>query len=205
VCANFGFERDAEEVVEFFDVAGPVVLPKPADFYPHQPIPVIGRKPNSTARGLILVKWGIIPNDYPSPDQQPQPFNARAESIDWTPTFAESFRTRRCLIPGDHFFEWTRTTPKVRYRLGLAGGGLFAFAGLWDRWAEKGHKPILSATIATTKPNELIGTFHDRMPVILRPVDYDRWLDNGTPVGELKKLLVPFPADRMTCEAAPRK
>jgi putative SOS response-associated peptidase YedK len=80
VCANFGFERTADEVMEYFDLTGPVVLPKVTDFFPHHSIPVIGRKPVCTERGLLLVKWGLIPTDYPSPDQQPQPFNARSES-----------------------------------------------------------------------------------------------------------------------------
>lgn len=201
MCANFGFERSADEVVEYFDLAAPIVLPKVTDFFPKQFIPVIGRKPNSTSRGLILVRWGLIPSDYASPDQQPQPFNAKAETIDWRTTFAESFQSRRCLIPADRYYEWTRTTPKQRFRLMLRDRGLFALAGLWDRWTGPGAKPILSATMVTTKPNELIGSFHHRMPVMLKRADYDTWLDNKTPIERVKELLVSYPAELMTCEA----
>jgi len=103
--------------------------------------------------------------------------------------FSDAFRERRCLIPADRFYEWTKTAPKKRFRLMLKDRGLFAIAGLWDRWTGPGHKPILSATMATTKPNELIGSFHHRMPVILSREVFDLWLDQGTPTVELKKLL----------------
>lgn len=83
--------------------------------------------------------------------------------------------------------------------------GLFAFAGLWDRWpGNETANPVLSATMVTTKPNELIGTFHHRMPVIVPREALNLWLDAKTQIGEVKKLLVPYPADEMVCEAAAR-
>lgn len=122
MCSNYGLDLSAEELGDHFGIVSPFAVPQPADYYPKQLIPVIGRKPNSMARGLIAVKWGLLPNDYPSPDQQPQPFNARAESIDWVGIFQESFRERRCLIPADHFYERAKARSNVRHRLGLAGG-----------------------------------------------------------------------------------
>ncbi len=48
--------------------------------------------------------------------------------------------------------------------------------------------------VITTDANELVADIHDRMPVILRPADYDRWL--GTEP-DPRDLLRPFPAEVM--------
>jgi putative SOS response-associated peptidase YedK len=68
---------------------------------------------------------------------------------------------------------------KQPYSIGMANDSVFAFAGLWDRWLDQNNNPIETCTIITTKPNSLVADVHDRMPVILRPEDYDRWLDPG--------------------------
>jgi putative SOS response-associated peptidase YedK len=52
----------------------------------------------------------------------------------------------------------------------------------------------ITFAILTTPANELVGTIHDRMPAILAPVAYDRWL--GTEP-DPRDLLQPFPSDRM--------
>jgi putative SOS response-associated peptidase YedK len=79
-----------------------------------------------------------------------------------------------------------------------------AFAGVWSLWEADGRK-LHTCCIVTTTANELVRPFHDRMPVILRPEDYDTWLDNGTDLGELKSLLKPYPAELMeTWEVDPR-
>ena len=79
----------------------------------------------------------------------------------------------------------------------------FAFAGLWE-FARIGDKEILSATIIVGKPKPLAAAIHDRMPVILEPDDYDRWLDAATSVDELRALLKPYPAERMRAQAVNR-
>jgi putative SOS response-associated peptidase YedK len=74
----------------------------------------------------------------------------------------------------------------------------FAIAGLWERRGE-----IESCTLLTTCPNELCAPLHDRMPVILSPADYDRWLDpDVTDAAEVQPLLDPYPADDMVAEPA---
>jgi len=75
---------------------------------------------------------------------------------------------------------------------------LFAFAGLWDRWRGRPGAAIESCSILTTTPNALLADLHDRMPVILRPEDYDLWLDPGfRDVKALAEVLLPFDAARM--------
>jgi putative SOS response-associated peptidase YedK len=202
MCANFGLGLPPDMVAPFFGLTLPVTIPGKGNYFPKYPIPTI--VPGDGGRELAACRWGLIPHEYAAPDQQPQPFNAKAETVAKLFTFRDSYKHRRCLIPADHFFEWTGTTPKRRFKLTLDTGGPFACAGIWDTWEGDGG-PIRSATMLTTKPNELIESIpHHRMPVILDPKDFDLWLDPRTPPERLKVLLRPYPADLMACEAAPR-
>ena len=103
--------------------------------------------------------------------------NARAETVHKKPLFREAFAKRRALIPATGFFEWQkRADGKQPYRFRREDLEPFAFAGLWE-FARIGDKEILSAAIIVGEPNPLAAAVHDRMPVILDPEDYDRWLD----------------------------
>src|SRR5205085_1268681 len=82
---------------------------------------------------------------------------------------------------------------KVPMRIRRRDQGLFAFAGLWDRWTGKDGVPLLTCTILTTTPSPSISYIHDRMPVILSPSDRERWLDRHAEPDELKSLLHPYP------------
>jgi putative SOS response-associated peptidase YedK len=79
------------------------------------------------------------------------------------------------------FYEWGKSGTKVKqpYNFGMADDALFAFAGLWERWRDPPSEFIETFTILTTKPNSLVADVHDRMPAILKPEDYDLWLDPG--------------------------
>jgi putative SOS response-associated peptidase YedK len=109
-------------------------------------------------------------------------------------------------VPADGFFEWRSLNPmnKQPYAIALADNATFAFAGLWDRWRGRTTKEVIeSFTILTTDPNELMSRerIHDRMPVILSPKDYERWLQPGNPERLPVDLLRPYPAEEMTCWA----
>ena len=108
-------------------------------------------------------------------------------------------KTRRCLIPADGFFEWKKVgKAKQPYYFTAADDKPFAFAGLWERWSKGEGEPIESCTILTTAANELVKPFHDRMPVILPPIDYDAWLDPATTdATNLNYLFEPFPPGEM--------
>jgi putative SOS response-associated peptidase YedK len=104
--------------------------------------------------------------------------------------------SRRCLLPVDGFFEWTRSgKQKQPFHFGMHNDSLFAFAGLWDRWRDPTGTVIESCSILTTTPNSLLADVHDRMPVILRQENYDLWLDPGfKDVKALAGVLAPFEA-----------
>ena len=126
--------------------------------------------------------------------------NARAETVTTSPVFREAMKRRRCLVPATGFYEWQKLDKKAKqpWTIELADGDVFAFAGLWDRWKDRATGGVLETyTIITTDPNDLVQPLHDRMPVILAPQDYDRWLDPGDPERPPIDLLRPFPAERM--------
>ena len=106
--------------------------------------------------------------------------NARAESAATKPAFRDAFKSRRCIIPADGFYQWQKTgMAKQPYCFEVREGELFAFAGLWDRWKDPGRRWVKSCSILTTTPNAVTSAVHDRMPVILCPDDYDVWHSSG--------------------------
>ena len=115
------------------------------------------------------------------------------------PAFREAFKKRHCLIPADNFYEWMRLDAKSKrpFAIALKSGEPFALAGLWESWRPKDGAPLESFTILTTSENELMRPIHDRMPVILEPRDYDRWLDAGDPARPAVDLFRSYPADKM--------
>ncbi len=154
--------------------------------------------------GFELMIWGLIPSWSREPAGL---INARAETLEEKPSFSEPFSRRRCLIPADGFYEWQRNgKAKQPYYFRMNDGASFSFAGLWDRWRNPNGElspasregPITSCSIITTTANEVLAPIHNRMPVILAPEDYERWLSEDARAEELREMLTPFPADEMT-------
>jgi putative SOS response-associated peptidase YedK len=145
-------------------------------------------------RICVKMRWGLIPYWAKDISFGVKAINAVSEA------FRESMKKRRCLIAADGFYEWKKIGPKKKqpYNIGMVDNSLFAFAGLWDRWKDPGGVVIESCTILTTEANALLKDIHDRMPVILQPVDYDLWLDPGvTDSAKVADLLKPFDARSM--------
>jgi putative SOS response-associated peptidase YedK len=120
------------------------------------------------------------------------------------------FERHRCLIPADGFYEWKKLTPSQRqpYAFSMSSGEPFAFAGLWDAWKEPKSSVqgvdtwLQSFTIITTSPNELTKQIHNRMPVIVRPEDYEEWLSRVDGEAAPVHLLRPYSADEMVAREA---
>jgi putative SOS response-associated peptidase YedK len=144
---------------------------------PSQSVPVIRQTADST-RKLSLLRWGLIPSWATDPSIGFRTINARSETIVVTPSFRDPFRTQRCLIPADGFYEWRRSgRAKQPFCFEVGDGEMFAFAGLWDRWTDPRGKEVESCTIITTRPNVHLTDIHDRMPVILPSGAYASWLN----------------------------
>ena len=109
-------------------------------------------------------------------------------------------KKRRCIVPADLFYEWDKfgKPPKTPYSFELTNGQPIAFAGLWDAWKDREGNWLQSFAIVTTEANELMSRVHPRMPVILHPRDFDRWLDREESERLPLDLLRPLPSDEMT-------
>jgi putative SOS response-associated peptidase YedK len=121
--------------------------------------------------------------------------NARAETIADKPSFRRAFKTKRCLIPANGFYEWRRSD-KQPFFIRPAGAELFSFAGIWEQWKDPEENLLETCSIITTEPNEFMSGIHERMPVILQHQDEEFWISNETRTPEiLLSLLKPYPEE----------
>jgi putative SOS response-associated peptidase YedK len=163
---------------------------------PTQTLPVIiGDGSNS----LAMMKWGLIPFWAKDASIGSRMINARAETVAEKPAFKRSLRSQRCLVPASGFFEWKREgTAKTPHFIHVKDEPLFAFAGLYDRWRDPDGNDVMSYSILTTEPNDLMATIHNRMPVVLDRDAEELWLDPDiTEPERLLPLLRPYPARAM--------
>jgi putative SOS response-associated peptidase YedK len=167
---------------------------------PTQQVATIRQHSAEPGRLFELMRWGLIP--YWAKDQSfgLKTINAMSETAAEKPAFRDALKRHRCLIPADSFYEWKKIRPKEKqaYNFGLVSGSVFASAGLWDRWRDPKSNILETCTILTTRPNPLVADVHDRMPAILDPDDYERWLDPGITNSEnVLDCLKPFDASLM--------
>jgi putative SOS response-associated peptidase YedK len=133
-------------------------------------------------------------------DKEPSPPNwvknrfARAETVATAPAFREAFKARRCLVLTSGFYEWQPTAAqKQPYLIGMKDRSPFALAGVWESWKDRATgETIESFTVIVGPPNDLVRPIHDRMPLIIDPADYNRWLTAPEPPTD---LLRPYPAE----------
>lgn len=199
MCGRFTLFEPDKVLAREFDVSNfPPRSPR-YNIAPSQPIAAIRAAPAGSRRELALLRWGLIPSWSKDPAIGNRLINARAETAHEKPSFRNAFRRHRCLIPTSGFYEWLRwERGKQPYFVRMRDGHPFAFAGLWDRWESPDEGVIETCTILTTTSNAVLAPIHDRMPVILPPREYDRWLDPSLKdLESLAPLLVPFPPEEM--------
>jgi putative SOS response-associated peptidase YedK len=149
------------------------------------------------------MRWGLVPYWANDPKAITNCFNARSESAYQKPMFRGSFKNKRCLVPASAFYEWTHVpgTPwKVKCRISRRDGDLVALAGLWDYWHREDQE-IVSYTILTTVPNELMAELHDRMPDVLGEEEWDEWLAPECSIDSLRAMCMPCPSEWLTADA----
>ena len=158
--------------------------------------PIIQLDENGERKCTLMV-WGLIP--FWSKDGKVKfTNNARSETIRKTASYREPFKSRRCLIPVNGFYEWQKTaTGKQPYYITLQSGGVMAFAGIFDRWKSPAGEIVESFAIATCDPNVMMARVHDRMPMILDETQWDEWLSLTTSLDRAESMLVPYDADLM--------
>ena len=177
MCGRYRLSR-RKELRERFDAYGEYDDAPRYNIAPSQPVLSIRQGPSSPRRSFSTMRWGLVPSWAKDPTIGFRTINARSETVTTMPSFREPFKSQRCLIPADGFYEWAKNgKSKQPYCFEVGDGQVFAFAGLWDRWTDPRGEVVESCTILTTTPNALLADIHDRMPAILRPDDYDLWLN----------------------------
>jgi putative SOS response-associated peptidase YedK len=200
MCGRFARKSTQEVLADWFGVEleeMPWFAPS-FNVAPQSVQPVVRLNRDAGNREFALMRWGLVPEWAKDAKIGYSTINARAEEVASKPAFREALKKRRCLVPADAFFEWQRLDPKSKrpFAIGLKSGDPFAFAGLWESWLPKDGEPLETFTILTTDPNEVV-TIHNRMPVILEPKDYDRWLDASDLARPPVDLLRSYPGERM--------
>jgi putative SOS response-associated peptidase YedK len=200
MCGRYELHAQPAAIALAFGLAHPPQLRPRYNVAPMQDVPVV-RLNAAGERELVQVRWGLVPRWAKDPAIGNRMINARGETVATKPAFRNAFRRHRCLVPANGFYEW-QATPDGHKRplwIGMKDGALLGFAGLFERWLAPDGQPLDTCTILTTDANDLIAKLHERMPVILAPEDYARWLDpedHGP-----QDLVRPFPGERMTFHA----
>jgi putative SOS response-associated peptidase YedK len=202
MCGRYTFTVSRRDLATHFQVPEPE-LPFVARYNvaPTQQLPII-RQPADGGRELALARWGLIPSWAKDAKIGNRLINARAETVANAPAFRSAFKARRCLVPADGFYEWQKRSKgsKQPFHFHFQDGRPFAFAGLWEHWHSPDGELVDSYTFLTTAANEVMKPVHDRMPVILDPADYDRWLDRKRPGEALTPLLRPYEGKGLVAE-----
>ncbi len=205
MCGRFTLRASSEDVAAFFETNGPVPELRPRyNVAPSQPVAAV--RAEKTSRELAMLRWGLIPRWAKDPAIGFRLINARAETAHEKPAFRDAFAARRCLIPADGFYEWQRRGERRHpWFIGAKTGGVFAFAGLWERWRVRADarlggtladaRPgdtVETCTILTTAASALLAPIHDRMPMILPRDAFGPWLAGET------VTLDPYPSEALS-------
>lgn len=165
---------------------------------PTQPVMVVRSDLTSGDRQLSLLLWGLIPFWAKDPKALPNLINARIETAAIKPSFRGAFKVRRCLIPSDGFYEWKRDgTDKQPYFIHRNDGQHVAIAGLWEEWEPADGSYVETFTLLTREADSGMRALHDRMPVLVRPDQYDLWLDPRRQGKDVWPLLHPLGSDQL--------
>ncbi len=198
VCGRFTLTLDPGELQELLELGPFIHLHQPRfNIAPSQPIPIVR---DVQKRAIELYLWGLVPFWADDPKIGYKMINARAETVHEKPSFRAAFKYRRCLILADGFFEWhapEKGQAKTPYYFKLNNDMPFTFAGLYEHWQSPDGGELHTCAIITCPPNELVGKYHNRMPVMLDNQDRWSWVDPESSSAELRGLLKPFPADMM--------
>ena len=198
MCGRFTQERPASELAEIF-AAEPLAdeLGSRYNVAPTDDAFVVVQR--DERRAITAYRWGLVPHWSDDAKGAARMINARAETITSSPAFRDAFERRRCIVPVDSFYEWKREgTVRQPYRIVATDGRPLALAGLWAGWHDPTTEQVRRTfSIVTTTPNDAIADLHDRMPVILEPSSWDRWLSNGADADPGERLAMLQPTDEV--------
>jgi putative SOS response-associated peptidase YedK len=182
MCFYMGLPETAVTISKRYN--RPVVSPElfvPNDKFngfAHPITPIIA---NDQSDKIIMASWGLMPHWSKDPSFRKNTLNARIETVAELPSFRDS-SANRCLIPASCFYEWRHEgTKKIPYQIIDQETDLFSFAGIYSDWLDTSTNTLLRTySILTTNANDTMRYIHNtkqRMPVILKLTDEEKWLE----------------------------
>jgi putative SOS response-associated peptidase YedK len=204
VCGRYAAAKDTATLVEEFQVETVIEAPPGPNYNvaPTNEVAFVVDRPveEGLQRQLRVARWGLVPSWAKDPTIGSRMINARWENAAEKPAFRAAFAKRRCLIPADGYFEWY--TPSVSsgaqasgasvsgakprkqpYFIHRVDGASLALAGLYEFWRPGPEEDwLVTVTVLTTDSVGPLAAIHDRMPVIIGPSGYQRWLDPASRV-----------------------
>ena len=188
MCGRFALTATPDQTAAFLGLAELEEFPARYNIAPTQPVLMALAGPpgapgsNLPDRQPMLVRWGLIPAWVKDTREFPLLINARSEGAAQKASFKTAMRHRRALVPASGFYEWRQAGGRKGqpYWIRPRRGGLVAFAGLIETYAEPGGSEMDTGAILTTSANAALSHIHDRMPVVIGEQDFARWLDCRT-------------------------
>ena len=195
MCGRFGLYSSAKDLEDRYDADNEADYDESYNIPPGSQEPVVTR---NSPQKIRLMKWGLVPFWAKEPRVKYSTINARSESVVSSPAYRVPVRKHRCLVPMNHFFEWDRKgKQKFPYLFKVKSQKIFSVAGIYDIWKDAEKKEFFSFSLMTTRANKVVGKIHDRMPVILRNRDEERWLNSEAVLSDVTALLKPYKDDDM--------
>lgn len=210
MCGRFASFADAQDLADELAVAELAedarLLPPSWNVAPTDPVRIVveraAKGSDEVTRSMRLARWGLVPSWAKDPGAGARMINARSESLIGKPAFAKPFKTRRCIVLADGYYEWrklslpmvgSKKVTKQPYWIHPAGAGVAAFAGLYEFWRNPAASEtdpdrwLVSTTVVTRAASDRMAPIHDRMPLVLPQGSWDAWLDPA--VGDASDLL----------------
>lgn len=167
---------------------------------------IVSEKP-SAPRVFAMLRWGLVPRWAKDQSIAAKLVNARSETLLEKPSFRDAYRHRRCVIPADGFYEWTRDARRQSFAVAKKDRSPIGFGGLWEEWTDPASgERVRTCVIVTTPANPTCAPIHDRMPVLIGVEDMPRWLgEEPATERSIAELLRPYPANDLEVFAVDKR
>ena len=199
MCGRYQLSLPLEELENLFQAVAMGDHGPRYNIAPTQKVPIV--RAWAGKREIIPLNWGLVPHWAQDRTKAARMINARSETVAEKPSFRDSFRHQRCLVPATGFYEWRReNASKTPYLIQIQGAPAYAMAGIWSRWMSP-EGPFESYSILTTEAAPTIRDIHERMPVILHPDTYGTWLDPAAHKNHLLSLCTAVPDEFLSVAA----
>ena len=177
MCGRYAFFSPAEAVRRSFAVEAVPALEPRYNVAPTQAVPAVREGPDGH-RSVALLHWGLVPSWAKDRALGNRMINARCETLAERPAFRRAYRSRRCILPADGWYEWQPgAAGKQPWFIRSRDGEPLGLAGLWETWKDPDGSTLESCAIITTDAAAAIAHIHHRMPVVLPAEAYEAWLD----------------------------